>query len=203
MAADSVKTLNEEPGCLRACVAADHTDDRVLARGQVQNGGDGRDDDHGGIGGQVAAGTDEGDHEGQDHRRDVLHLIGEQGPDQAGLLAHADGQRHGEHQAQRSEAGEVLDHVGDQPDQALAGEQVLGIHRLVLRRVDDGDAQQVEDAAQDGDDHEQVNEQDRRRRQLVTGTLQTRQELVKPALLDSPFLLVVLSHEIFLLKKIS
>ena len=60
----------------------------------------------------------------------------------------------------------------------------------------------VEDAAQDGDDHEQVNEQDRRRRQLVTGTLQTRQELVKPALLDSPFLLVVLSHEIFLLKKL-
>ena len=161
----------------------------------------GRDDDHGGIGGQVADGAHESDHEGQDHRRDVLHLIGEQGTDKAGFLAHTDGQRHGEHQAQRCEAGEVLDHVGQEPDEAVLGEQVLCHNGLVLRGVDDGNTQQAEDAAQNGDDHEQIDEQDRRRGQLVTGTLQRRQEPVKPALLDGSFSFV-LSHEIFLLKKL-
>ena len=57
------------------------------------------------------------------------------------------------------------------------------------------------ESRQDGDDHEQIDEQDRRRGQLVTGTLQRGQEPIKPALLDGSFSFV-LSHEIFLLKKL-
>ena len=60
----------------------------------------------------------------------VAQLILEQGHNQAGLLAHADGQGHGDDQAQGGEAGKVLEHVLQEPDQAGAGDGVLDGYHL-------------------------------------------------------------------------
>ena len=57
---------------LSACVANHHTYNRVLVHAHIYDGGHGRDHHHGGIGGDVADGADEGHHIGNQGCRNVL-----------------------------------------------------------------------------------------------------------------------------------
>ena len=144
-----------EPG-LGAGVAVDHADDGMLAHAHVNDGGHRRDHDHGGVGSDVADGAEERDHEGHQSGRNVSHALAEHGQKQAGLLAHADGERHRDDEPQRREAGEVLDHVVEKPLKSGGGEQVLGFHDRLggIRngRIDHREIRHGEDGADHGDD---------------------------------------------------
>ena len=166
--------------CLSTGVAVDHTDDRVLAGADVKNSCDRRNDDHCGIGCQVSDGTDECDNERKDDRRDVAELIVQQSDDEARLLAHTDSDGHGQHQAQRCKACEVLDHVIQEPQKSFTGNGVLDRNDFVGRRVHSGKAHRGKNCADDCDDDEQIEEHDGRNGQLVTCPLQEIQEPVKP-----------------------
>ena len=108
----------------------------MLAHAHVNDGGHRRDHDHGGVGGQVANGAHEADDEGQQLGGHVAQFVVQEGHDQAGLLAHTDGQSHGQHQAQGGEAGEVGDHVLQEPQKSVFRNGVLDGHDLIGGGVD-------------------------------------------------------------------
>ena len=169
--------------CLSTGVAVDHTDDRVLAGADVKNSCDRRNDDHCGIGCQVSDGTDERDNERKDDRRDVAELIVQQGNDQTGLFAHTDGDRHGQDEAQRSEAGEVFHHVVKEPEKSVGRNGILDRNDLIGSGVHRGDPHIRQNTADDGDNDEKIEEHDRGDGKLVTGLLQSVQENVEPSFL--------------------
>ena len=115
--------------------------------------------------------------------RDVAELVIQQGNDEAGLFAHTDGDRHGQDEAQGSEAGEVLHHVVKEPEKSVGGYGVLDRNDLVGGGVHRGDTHIRQDAADDGDDDEKIEEHDRGDGKLVAGLLQSVQEDVEPSFL--------------------
>ena len=82
--------------------------------------------------------------------------------DQAAALGDADAEHGDQHRAQRREAGEVRDHVGQDAVQSGDGEQAHRLDRLSRARVDGADAEPVGNAG--NKDHQQRHAGEQRRR---------------------------------------
>ena len=108
----------------------------------------------------------------------VAQFVVQEGHDQAGLLAHTDGQSHGQHQAQGGEAGEVGDHVLQEPQKSVFRNGVLDGHDLIGGGVDHRYTHQTQDTTDDGDDEEQIDKHNCGDGKLVTRALKNIQEFV-------------------------
>ena len=157
--------------CLCAGITGDHTDNRMLADAHVDDSRHWRNDDHRGIGSDVADGADKGDDIGNDGGRNIFQAAAEHRHDHAGLFTEPDSQRHGDDQAKRCKTGEVLDEVVEQPLNAFPREEVFGADCLMCGGVFQRDSGKAEDCTENCDDYEEIAEQDRGRRKLVTNSL--------------------------------
>ena len=138
-----------------------------------------RNQQHGGIGSEIAHNADKRDRISEQRRRRTHDRALDGVIQQAHLIGQTNPHHHRQHQTKRRETGEIGKHRGQHIFQAFAGSKILNRRFLARTGMHHRSAGQTQQPRRDNDRNRQINKKHERIGQLIAGTFDKIQEPVK------------------------
>ena len=105
-------------------ISSCHSRHRMPSDGQENNPGQGNEQDIAHIGGHIGNNTGKYDHKGEDLTGGIQHQEADYGMDQSALFGNADTKHGHQDNPQGCKTGEIIDHLQQDPVNAVMGKQV-------------------------------------------------------------------------------